>query len=64
MDWSYDQGYCHFRVVLYEHTKQAPLNNVIERVGVVSLLLSGTLLANWRNVIDELTDLFVDENTC
>jgi hypothetical protein len=48
------EGYCYFRAMLDEYTKQAPLNNVVERVGAVSLLLSGTLLSNWQNVVDKL----------
>jgi hypothetical protein len=40
--------------MLDKYTKQAPLNNVVERVGAVSLLISGTPLSNWQNVVDKL----------
>jgi hypothetical protein len=40
------EGYCHFRAMLDKYTKQARLYNVFERVGAVTLLLSGTPLSN------------------
>jgi hypothetical protein len=47
------EGYCKFRAMLGECIKQAPLNNVNERVNAVSLLLSGTPLSNWQNVLSQ-----------
>jgi hypothetical protein len=55
MDWSYDHvGYSHFRAMLDKYKKQTLLNNIIECVGTVSLLFSGTTLLNWQNVMDKL----------
>jgi hypothetical protein len=50
------EGYCKFRAMLDEYIKQAPLNNVNERVNTVSLLLSGTPLSNWQNVLSQLPE--------
>jgi hypothetical protein len=50
--------------MLDEYIKQAPLNNVNERVNAISLLLSGTLLSNWQNVLSQLPeDHISDENS-
>jgi hypothetical protein len=50
------EGYCKFRAILDEYIKQAPLNNVNEWVNAVSLLLSGTPLSNWQNVLSYLPE--------
>jgi hypothetical protein len=50
------EGYCKFRAMLYEYIKQAPLNNVNEWVNAISLLLSGTPLSNWQNVLSQLPE--------
>ena len=50
------EGYCKCRATLHEYMQQAPLNSVNERVGAVTLLLSGTPLANWQNVLSELPE--------
>jgi hypothetical protein len=50
------EGYCKFRTMLDKCIKQSPLNNVNERVNTVSLLLSGTPLSNWQNVLSQLPD--------
>jgi hypothetical protein len=50
------EGYCRFQATLDKYTQQAPFNNVNERVGAVTLLLSGTPLSNWQNVLSELPD--------
>ena len=42
------EGFCKFRAMLDEYTSNAPLTNVNERVSAVSILLSGTPLANWQ----------------
>jgi hypothetical protein len=42
--------------MLDECIKQAPLNNVNEQVNAISLLLSGTPLSNWQNVLLQLPD--------
>jgi hypothetical protein len=50
------EGYCKFRAKLGEYIKQAPLNNVNERVNAVSLLLSGTPQSNWQNLLSRSPD--------
>jgi hypothetical protein len=50
------KGYCKFRAMLDEYSRQAPLNNVNKRVGAVILLLSGTPLSNWHNVLSEIPE--------
>jgi hypothetical protein len=50
------EGYCQFRATLDKYTRQAPLNNVNERVGAVTLLLSGTPLSNWQSILSKLPD--------
>jgi hypothetical protein len=40
--------------MLEKYRKHTLLNNVIECVGTVSLLLSGTPLSNWQNVMEKL----------
>jgi hypothetical protein len=46
-----------------EYIQQATLNNVNERVNAVSLLLSGTPLSNWQNVLSQLPEDYIwDEN--
>jgi hypothetical protein len=42
--------------MLDEYIKQAPLNNVNERVNAISLLLSGNPLSNLRNVLSQLPE--------
>jgi hypothetical protein len=42
--------------MLDEYIKQAHLNNVNERVNAISLLLSGTPLSNWQNVLSQLPE--------
>jgi hypothetical protein len=57
------EGYCKFRAILDEYIKQAPLNNVNEQVNAISLLLSGTPLSNWQNVLSQFpVDHILDEN--
>jgi hypothetical protein len=49
--------------MLDECIKQAPLNNVNERVNAISLLLSRTPLSNWQNVLVQLPEDHIwDEN--
>jgi hypothetical protein len=56
-------GYYKFRAMLDEYIKQAPLNNVNEWVNTISLLLSGTPLSYWQNVLSQLADDHIwDEN--
>jgi hypothetical protein len=50
------QGYCKFRAMFDEYIKQAPLNNVNERVNAVSLLYRGTPLSNWQIVLSQLPE--------
>ena len=50
------EGFCKFRAMLDEYTSNAPLTNVNERVSAVSILLSGTPLANWQNVLSALPE--------
>jgi hypothetical protein len=50
------EGYCKSRAMFDEYIKQAPLNNVNERVNAVSLLLSGTPLSNWQNMLSQLPE--------
>jgi hypothetical protein len=58
------EGYCKCKVILDEYVKQAPLNNVNERVNAVSLLLSGTPLSIWKNVLSKLPeDNILDGNS-
>jgi hypothetical protein len=58
------EGYSKFRAILDKYMKQAPLNNVNERVNAVSLLLSRTPLSNWKNVLSQLPeDRNWDENS-
>jgi hypothetical protein len=45
--------------MLDEYIKQAPLNNVNERVHAVSLLLSGTPQSNWQNVLSKLPQDYI-----
>jgi hypothetical protein len=45
-----------------EYIKQAPLNNVNERVNAFSLLLSQTPLSNWQNVSQLPEDHIWEEN--
>jgi hypothetical protein len=46
-----------------DYIKQAPLNNANERVNAVSLLLSGTHLSNWQNMLSQLLENHIwDEN--
>jgi hypothetical protein len=50
--------------MLDEYIKQAPLNNVDEWVNAVTLLLIGTPLSNWQNVLSQLPDDHIwDENS-
>jgi hypothetical protein len=49
--------------MLDEYIKQAPLNNLNERLNAISLLLSGNLLSKWQNVLIQLTEDHIwDEN--
>jgi hypothetical protein len=57
------EGYWKFRAMLDEYIKQAPLNNVTERVNAVLLLLCETPLSDWQNVLSQLPeDHILDEN--
>jgi hypothetical protein len=42
--------------MLDEYIKQAPLNNLNERVNAISLLLSGTPLSDWQNVLSQFSE--------
>jgi hypothetical protein len=50
------EGYCKLRAILDENIKQAPLNNVNERLNAVSFLLNGTPLSNWQNVLSQVPE--------
>jgi hypothetical protein len=50
------EGYCQFQARLDEYTQQVPLNNMNERVGAATLLLGGTPVSNWQNVLSELPE--------
>jgi hypothetical protein len=42
--------------MLDDYIQQALLNNLNERVNAISLLLSGTSLSNWQNVLSRLPE--------
>jgi hypothetical protein len=48
--------YCKFRAMLDEYIKQSPLNYMNERMNAISLLLSGTPIRNWQNVLSQLPE--------
>jgi hypothetical protein len=50
------EGFCKFRAMLDEYIKQASLNNLNERVNALSLLISGSLLSDWQNVLSLLPE--------
>jgi hypothetical protein len=45
--------------MLDEYLKQAPLNNVNEWVNAFSLLLSGTPLSSWQNVLSQMPEDYI-----
>jgi hypothetical protein len=56
MDWTYSRRILKIRLMLLECIKQAPLNNLNDRVNAISLFLIGTPLSNWQNVLSQLPE--------